>query len=71
MTVRTYGSDTDFGYVRTLTLTIADMTLLMVMTYPRFIDNYCEIIYFRRAQFSWIRDFQYFRGDVISLKPPV
>ena len=40
MTVRNYGPDTDFGYVRTLTLTIADMTLLMVMTYPRFIDDY-------------------------------
>ena len=45
MTVRNYGPDTDSGYVRTLTLTIADMTLLMVMTCPRLIDNYCVKYY--------------------------
>ena len=45
MTVRSYGPDTDFGYVLTLNLTIADMTLLMVMTYPRFMGNYCVKYY--------------------------
>ena len=28
--------------------------------------NYCEIIYFRGAQFSWIHENGYIRGDVIS-----
>ena len=41
MSVRSYGPDTDFGFVLTLTLTITDMTLFMVMKYPRFMDNYC------------------------------
>ena len=27
---------------------------------------YCEIIYFRGAQFSWIHENEYIRGDVIS-----
>ena len=27
---------------------------------------YCEIIYFRGAQFSWIHENGYIRGDVIS-----
>ena len=27
---------------------------------------YCEIIYFRGAQFSWIHEIEYIRGDVIS-----
>ena len=39
MTVRSYGLNTDFGFVLTLTLTIVDMTLLMVMTHPRFMVN--------------------------------
>ena len=33
-----------FGFVLTLTLTITDMTLLLVITYPRFMDNYCYYI---------------------------
>ena len=45
MTVRSYGPDTAFGSELTLTLTIADMTLFMTMTYPRFMDNYCVKYY--------------------------
>ena len=30
------------------------------------VDTYCEIIYFRGAQFSWIHENEYIRGDVIS-----
>ena len=29
-------------------------------------SEYCEIIYFRGAQFSWIHENVYIRGDVIS-----
>ena len=28
--------------------------------------EYCEIIYFLGAQFSWIHEIEYIRGDVIS-----
>ena len=39
-TVRSYGPDTEFGYVLTLTLTFADMTLGHGHNI-RFMDNYC------------------------------
>ena len=41
MTVNIYGSDKDFGYVCTVTLTyiVGDMTWVKVMSYFYFMDN--------------------------------
>ena len=43
MTVKIYGPDTDFGYVRTLTLTIADMTLVALTSFMRYFILVCRV----------------------------
>ena len=45
MTVKSYRSDTDFGYVCTLTLTIEMWPWVKVMTHPWVMDNNCVWYY--------------------------
>ena len=39
LTVRSYGTDTDFGFVCTVTLTLEIWPLVKVMTHPWVMDN--------------------------------
>ena len=45
LAVRSYGPDTDLGYVCTVTLTLEIWPLVKVMTNPGVIDNNCLIYY--------------------------
>ena len=52
MTVRNEGSDTDFGYVCTVTLTLHIWPLFKVMTHPWITDNNC-VNYYKDQTWEW------------------
>ena len=71
MAVRSYGPDTDFGYVCTVTLTLEVRPWVNVMTHPWVMDNNCVKYYhtgiFKGCGYSsrlWLQ----FLKDVATVK---
>ena len=52
LAVRSYGPDTDFGYVCTVTLTLEKWPLVKFMTHPWVMDNNC-VKYYPNSTWQW------------------